>query len=488
MPILEPIRSGLTNLYPNIYDEIIDLIEPIIDNDKGLRVWKNDINEICISRKELKQPLLIISPDYCIRLFCEPNDISLALRVNAKPDNNSHLQTRLNFKDNISLIADALNYILQKNLPKLEVQTNKAMQKNIILYGPPGTGKTFNTVNYALSAIENSSIHELEMQERKNIEITTEEKIKAEIRLKLTKRFNQYKDAGQICFITFHQSYGYEEFVEGLKPVLADEKKESYADNNSEERSENHSKQFNAVKYHIKPGPFRTMCDRASEDPNNNYVLIIDEINRGNISKIFGELITLIEPDKRKGQTNALSVTLPYSQEPFSVAENLYIFGTMNTADRSLAQLDIALRRRFDFMEMMPDAQVLADLNIEGIEIAAMLSQINQHIEALYDREHTIGHAYFTELKGLPEDQQFNKLKYIFRNRIVPLLQEYFFDDWEKISWVLGGDFVTQRTFNANLLPPEAQAQIKTTYAIAEAAFDNPESYQQIYTRKRSYE
>ena len=355
------------------------------------------------------------------------------------------------------------------------------MQKNIILYGPPGTGKTFNTVNYALSAIENSSIHELEMQERKNIEITTEEKIKAEIRLKLTKRFNQYKDAGQICFITFHQSYGYEEFVEGLKPVLADEKKESYADNNSEERSENHSKQFNAVKYHVKPGPFRTMCDRACEDPNNNYVLIIDEINRGNISKIFGELITLIEPDKRKGQTNALSVTLPYSQEPFSVAENLYIFGTMNTADRSLAQLDIALRRRFDFMEMMPDAQVLADLNIEGIEIAAMLSQINQHIEALYDREHTIGHAYFTELKGLPEDQQFNKLKYIFRNRIVPLLQEYFFDDWEKISWVLGGDFVTQRPFNANLLPPEAQAQIKTTYAIAEANFDNTESYQQIY-------
>ncbi len=483
MNISSEVIDGLGKLYEkSICDEIIDLIKPIIDNDNSLHVWKNDNNEICIGREINQLPLLIISRNYWIRLLCDPNDIRLDLRVKAEVDNHSKLKTRLNFKDNINLIADTLNYILQKkSLPQLEVQINKAMQKNIILYGPPGTGKTFNTVNYALSTIEKSSLDELERKEREHIEITTEEKIKTEIRLKLTKRFNQYKDAGRICFITFHQSYGYEEFVEGLKPVLADEKKESYADNNSEERSENHSKQFNAVNYHIKHGPFRVMCDKASEDPENNYVLIIDEINRGNISKVFGELITLIEPDKRIGQTNALSVTLPYSQEPFSVSDNLYIIGTMNTADRSLAQLDIALRRRFDFIEMMPDAQVLADLNIEGIEIAAMLSRINQRIEALYDREHTIGHAYFTELKGLPEHQQFYKLKYIFRNRIVPLLQEYFFDDWEKISWVLGGAFFSQRHFSANLLPPEAQSQIKTTYAIAEAAFDDIKSYQQIY-------
>ncbi|MDF2393583.1 AAA domain-containing protein [Aeromonas sp. 2MA4] len=164
------------------------------------------------------------------------------------------------------------------------------------------------------------------------------------------------------------------------------------------------------------------------------YVLVIDEINRGNVSRIFGELITLIEPSKRAGADEALTATLPYSKRPFSVPDNLYLIGTMNTADRSLAGLDIALRRRFEFCEMPPRPELLDAVEVQGLNIGKLLRTLNQRIEVLLDRDHCLGHAYFMPLK---KDCSLSRLELIFRNQILPLLQEYFFEDWQRIQWVL---------------------------------------------------
>jgi 5-methylcytosine-specific restriction endonuclease McrBC GTP-binding regulatory subunit McrB len=162
-----------------------------------------------------------------------------------------------------------------------------------------------------------------------------------------------------------------------------------------------------------------------------NFVAIIDEINRGNISRIFGELITLIEESKR-----GTSVILPYSQTEFSVPANLYILGTMNTADRSIAMLDTALRRRFDFIEMMPQPALLG--NCEGVDLCELLTALNERIEYYYDREHAIGHAYFMKSTGCITT--LNELREVFSTKIIPLLQEYFFDDYERIRLILNDD------------------------------------------------
>lgn len=259
-------------------------------------------------------------------------------------------------------------------------------------------------------------------------------------------RYNELKSEGRIAFTTFHQSYGYEEFIEGIKPMV--------------------NTSATGIGYKIEPGVFKKFCEKAGrvevktdkfeipddamsqnydlsstkiEENNKPYVFIIDEINRGNISKIFGELITLIETTKRAGMSEAASAVLPYSGTEFSVPSNVYILGTMNTADRSIALMDTALRRRFQFVEMMPDIQALKDIGanmVEDLDVAAMLEKINERITFLYDREHTIGHAFFTGLRG--ENATIEKLQSIFEKSVIPLLQEYFYEDYQKIQLVLG--------------------------------------------------
>ncbi|SOB96563.1 AAA family ATPase [Pseudobutyrivibrio ruminis] len=467
-------------------------------------------------------------------------------------------------------LKEALKNMDLSEFEETDKEKKSMFDKNTILYGPPGTGKTYNSINYAVAIIEGKTIREVQSEDYGLVK----------------SRYENYKNLGQIAFTTFHQSYGYEEFIEGIKPNLNGENDEG-------------------LEYSIEPGVFKSFCNKAAvslsvndkddlglnknpvvwkvslertyDNPtrtecleNNhirigwdeygadvvedmdyycggknelnafinrmrigdivfscysattidaigvvtgeyewhdeyerykrvrpvkwlvkgvyeeitdlnagknmtlssvyklrvnasdalklvekhiaddedvdqnqkNYVFIIDEINRGNISKIFGELITLIEDTKRDGELEAASAILPYSGETFSVPNNVYILGTMNTADRSISLLDTALRRRFNFIEMMPNSNVLRDMGIETISIngvelnvANMLDAINERIKFLFDREHTIGHAFFT---GLASDSSIEKLASIFEKNDIPLLQEYFYEDYQKIQLVLG--------------------------------------------------
>ncbi len=221
-------------------------------------------------------------------------------------------------------------------------------------------------------------------------------------------------------FITFHQSFSYEDFIEGIKPGL---KGEEFA-------------------YDIVPGVFKQLCSRAEKDPANDYAIFIDEINRGNVSAIFGELISLIEEDKRAGMPHALSVLLPYSKKPFSVPPNLHIIGTMNTADRSVEALDTALRRRFSFEECPADHTKLTGLNVGEVALDVLLQVINARIEGmlLAIMTTTLAHYFmnWTEMFGQGAEGQ------VFKNNIIPLLKEYFYGDPVKVGMVVGPAFVKE--------------------------------------------
>lgn len=453
------------------------------------------------------------------------------------------------------------NKLQSKNYPQL---------KNQILYGPPGTGKTYNTV---IKAIEITNPELIQKDKDGNVE-------NYEL---LKEKFDELKQQGQIEFVTFHQSYSYEEFVEGIKPDLENGKELRYKlqngifktiCNNAKELLETKVKynfnkdnisvykilipdeslfayciendcvainwgndidisncdsqeeiiakipedfesqkqcisQLNLFKLWIDndlksgkdvivviPGSMNTikgiakitgdyfynsdienghqqrkvdwirkninissdsiynskfvsptitgmfndkinwdtflnLINNKNNSKSSNAVLVIDEINRGDVSKIFGELITLIEEDKRIGKEHQMTVTLPYSREPFGVPNNLYIIGTMNTADRSIALLDTALRRRFDFEEMMPKPELLRGKDIEGVDLEQLLTQINDRIKNEYDRDHQIGHSY---LMGVENKEQ---LERAYKNRILPLLNEYFYNDIDSVAKIL---------------------------------------------------
>ncbi|ECL3288798.1 restriction endonuclease [Campylobacter jejuni] len=445
---------------------------------------------------------------------------------------------------------DMINYfnIFDKNDFKLRAEFSTFIPLNQILYGPPGTGKTYHIIDKALEIFG------------ENLESRDDKKAK----------FDEYVRKGQIVFTTFHQSYGYEEFVEGIKPHI-----------DSEENSKE-------IKYEIKDGIFKELCEKALEnrdsiknfnfyidklkekvkiDDNNPekyfelpntkysiqyrngktfrikfddmsknhkdypvsidnieklyktsnideiynsayvrailnylklqgledykekdekvnlpYIIIIDEINRGNVSKIFGELITLIEASKRIGEKEELKVTLPYSGKEFGVPKNVYIIGTMNTADRSITSLDTALRRRFEFVEMMPDVSKLS-MDCEGINLQELLKAINTRIEYLLDREKTIGHAFFVSVENLED------LKKVFQNKIIPLLQEYFYNDYALINAVLNdNDMIFEDKKDdkylqkiKNLDSVNSERSIYNIASFDDKIWDKIEIYQAIY-------
>lgn len=348
--------------------------------------------------------------------------------------------------------------------------------RNLILYGPPGTGKTYSVASMAWLIAQGrdpvDGLDELSPAER------------AEAKTWYDRQLADRED-GRVAFTTFHQSYGYEEFIEGIRPVI---------------RNPKNGDASSTMAYVYEDGIFKRFCKRAASlsatksDEGTSaappYVFVIDEINRANISKVFGELITLIEPSKRIGQPDQQTAVLSYTGEAFGVPANVSIIGTMNTADRSIALMDTALRRRFEFVEMMPDYEALDEIPpIEGICVAQMLRRMNERIAALYDREHVIGHAYFMPLVKNPAVEE---LARIFSNKVVPLLQEYFYDDYEKIGLVLADNqkqdpslrFVSEAPLSsieglfgdADVIDGDAR-----TFAINRAAFSDPAAYIGVY-------
>ena len=324
------------------------------------------------------------------------------------------------------------------------------ISNNLLLYGPPGTGKTYNVVNYAVAIIENRPLEDVIADGYDgNLE-----------------KYDRYTKMGRIAFMTFHQSLSYDDFIEGIRPEVRED---------------------GSLVYTPTPGAFYKFCV-SSENPVKtdsptdvgNCVFIIDEINRGNISRIFGELITLLESSRRKGMPECLEVFLAQMKVKFSVPANVYVLGTMNTADKSLTALDAALRRRFEFVEMMPDPNVLKGRMIMDVNLSKLLEVINNRIELLYDREHMLGHAYFIPVKTIDD------LAQCMINKIIPQLQDYFFDDYEKMCWVLGKasdprqcKFIKLRKrnrFQMNFNLPDVY-DIETDYNV----FLNPQNYIDLY-------
>lgn len=277
----------------------------------------------------------------------------------------------------------------EKEIIKRVPRTDLIHPLNQIIYGAPGTGKTYSSAEYAVAIIEKREIDKSQKT--------------PEARKALMEKYESYVENGQITFTTFHQSYGYEEFIQGIRP-----------DSTS-----------STVSFKKADGIFKKIADRALPDTENNYVIIIDEINRGNISKVFGELITLVEEDKRYGELNQLSITLPLGDK-FTVPNNLYIIGTMNSADKSISLIDTALRRRFAFVEMAPDESIVEDATLRKV-----LMTLNAYLKKeLRSTDLLIGHSFFIGKSSEALGDTMNR-------NIIPLLYEYFYDDEAKVKKAL---------------------------------------------------
>ncbi|MEN6599071.1 MAG: AAA family ATPase [Rectinema sp.] len=319
--------------------------------------------------------------------------------------------------------------------------------RNYILYGPPGTGKTWSSASFALSLTEHRDF----------------ESYASESPDELRRRYQLLVDAGRVEFVTFHQSFSYEEFIEGIRPKVQGE----------------------GLTYSIEDGVFKVFCDKARADSKNDYIFIIDEINRGNVARVFGELITLIESDKREGSPYASSSRLPYSRTMFSVPANVFLVGTMNTADRSVEALDTALRRRFSFKEMPPRPALLAEGEFAVPELALnlILETINRRIARLLDRDHQIGHSYFLNIHAA--DDPLAALRVAFRDNILPLLKEYFYNDPVKIGLVLGKAFVHPAAEKLRLASfdeeMEDRYEDKQDYVFSSPEEWNEEAFASIY-------
>lgn len=383
-------------------------------------------------------------------------DLQIEITNASYPSFTAHRYTKEEFDELISKMAKRLKkYSSKENQVEIDIkQLSESSGKkkfnsslNQILYGPPGTGKTYHTINHALAILKGDE------------SFLNDENFPRD---KLHDLINEYKQRNQIRFVTFHPSFTYEDFVEGIKPTL----------------QESDDEQTN-ISYEIQPGIFKQICDSASAASDlaekKRYVLVIDEINRGNIPSIFGELITLIESDKRAGGKEETSVILPYSKDetPFKVPSNLYIIGTMNTADRSVEALDIALRRRFEFKSYYPDSSKVRQPDNFEVDLKALLTTINDRIEYLLDRDHTIGHSFFMDLykSTTPEKD----LQLIFKNKIIPLLEEYFYGQLQNIGLVLGSDFINSKfkeahsttLFPKNFSPQETPSE-RVVYRIVD--------------------
>lgn len=349
-------------------------------------------------------------------------------------------------------------------MPSDQTEPNQKMSHplNTILYGPPGTGKTWHTVTRAVAIIEEKDVDEVEQEQRDEIK----------------RRFETYRDRNQddkqVEMITFHQNTTYEDFIEGIRPVLNNDQ----ASANGQAPSEGSSP--GEVQYEMREGVFRRIARHADQNRDKRYVLVIDEINRGNIARIFGELITLIEDSKRTDAHDEAWVTLPGSQDTFSVPPNLYLLGTMNTADRSIALLDTALRRRFKFIEMMPNpSHEGVNKNVDGVNCSRLLKAMNRRIAVLLDREHQIGHTYFLGVNDM------DALAEAFQHGVLPLLQEYFYEDWEKISAALNDNgFVKRDAAPEELLKSGLADEKQAIYNLLprdHKRWTDPAAYQAIY-------
>jgi len=298
----------------------------------------------------------------------------------------------------------------------------------VILHGPPGTGKTYAARRFSVWwLLRSNDAPEAGWILGDDAALASAERQLSDV---------TGTDCAQLTRVTFHPSYSYEDFVEGFKPRPTEGR--------------------GGLELELRDGAFKAVCRAAMDDPDSQYLLLIDEINRGNIPKIFGELITLLEKDKR-----GLSVRLPYSGEPFVVPPNVFVIGTMNTADRSIRLLDAALRRRFSFLEVPPEPELLAGATVGNLPLDTFLLGLNQRIAQLIGVEKQIGHSFFLGSDGSPiatADEFFPR----FTREVLPLLQEYAYEDMAVLESLLGHNLVDagrKVLITATLNDPDALAE-----------------------------